>query len=258
MKKISLLFLVFFALSSCDVEVLKQIARELTLIRMALERTGLKEMQKLRQELEAVKKELAGLKEGKQAEREKIVQIKIKPHDPILGNPSAKLVLVEFSDFQCPYCGRFFSQTYPVLKKKYVETGKVKMVFKDLPLPFHPAAFPAALAGQCALEQGKFWEMHDRIFYNQSLLTSKDTAVLHSFASAIGLNMAQFRRCMDTEKYKKEVQEDTAEANALGFTGTPTFVLGKEISPGVVEGKIVVGAQPTQTFEAEIDSLLEK
>ncbi|MFN4182011.1 MAG: DsbA family protein [bacterium] len=254
MRKISLLFLVLAVFTSCDVELLKQITRELTLIRMAMERMGLKEIQKFRQELDAVKKELANIKEGKQPE--KIVKTQIKLHDPVMGNPSAKIVVVEFSDFQCPFCARFFSQTYPSLKKKYVDTGKVKMVFKDLPLPIHPAAFQAALAAQCALEQGKFWEMHDRIFYNQAMLTPRDTNVLQSFASAIGLNIGDFRRCLEAEKYKKEVQEDMQEASSLGINGTPTFVVGREVSRGVVEGKLIVGAQPLQVFEAELDSLL--
>ncbi len=253
MKRTYLLFFILWWFIGCNPSTLERIAQQLTLIRMALERVSVEEIKKLRQELDAVKRELAGLREGKPP-AERLLRTTIKSHDPIRGNKNAKVVIVEFSDYQCPFCSRWFMQTHPDLQRKYIDTGKVKLVYKDLTLPIHAEADEAANAAHCAGEQGKYWEMHDRIFYNQGLLKNKD--VFDSFGSALGLQMPDFRKCMETNRYQKAIQADVQEANALGITGTPSFIIGREVSPGVVEGKLIVGAQPTALFTSELDALL--
>jgi len=164
--------------------------------------------------------------------------------DPYMGDEDAPVTIIEFSDFQCPYCTRFYSQTLPKIKKNYVDTGKVKFVYRDLALRDHPQAKNAAMASQCANDQGKFWEYHDEIFDNQRSLSVDK---LKSMASDLRLDTAKFNDCLDSGKYSDEVDKDSREANAAGMTGTPGFV---------INGYILKGAQPYDVFESVIDALL--
>lgn len=181
--------------------------------------------------------------------------------DPVLGNPNAPVTVVEFSDYECPFCKRHYDQTHVQLKKNYIDTGKVKLVFRDLPLSFHdPMATTEAIAANCAREQGgdtAYYKMHDVIFEkttsNGNGLT-KDQ--LYQFAADQGLNQANFKSCVDSEKYKEEVSKDLADAGIIGATGTPSFVVGKSTGEEI-EGKLIVGAQPYAAFQVEIDSLLQ-
>lgn len=180
--------------------------------------------------------------------------------DPVLGNPDAPVTVVEFSDYECPFCKRHFEQTYAQLKTNYIDTGKVKLVFRDLPLSFHdPLATKEAIAANCAREQGNdetYFKMHDEIFKtttsNGSGLTMDQ---LYGLASKVGINQDNFKACIDADKYKDEVAKDLADAGAAGATGTPSFVIGK--SGEQVSGKLIVGAQPYSAFQAEIDALLQ-
>lgn len=181
--------------------------------------------------------------------------------DPVLGNPNAPVTIVEFSDYECPFCKRHYDQTHAQLKKNYIDSGKVKLVFRDLPLSFHdPMATTEAIAANCAKEQGgdtAYYKFHDIMFEkttsNGSGLT-KDQ--LNQFALDQGLNQANFKTCVDSQKYKDEVSKDLADAANAGATGTPSFIIGK--SKGTeIEGKLVVGAQPYSVFQSEIDSLLQ-
>jgi len=181
--------------------------------------------------------------------------------DPVTGDPKAPVTIVEFSDYECPFCKRHYDQTYSQLKTNYIDKGKVKLVFRDLPLSFHdPMATTEAIAANCAREQGgdiAYYKFHDVMFEkttsNGNGLT-KDQ--LYQFASDQGLNQANFKTCVDSEKYKEEVSKDLADAGAAGATGTPSFIIGKSGS-GEIEGKLIVGAQPYAAFQAEIDSLLQ-
>jgi protein-disulfide isomerase len=166
--------------------------------------------------------------------------------DPMIGDPDAPVTIVEFSDFQCPFCERFYSQTYLSLKENYVDTGKVKIVFRDFPLSFHPEAEPAALAAECANEQGEFWAFHDLIFENQG---SMSASAYLEWAAEIGLDVGQFSECVDSQKYKSEVASDYNDGGRLGVTGTPGFF---------VNGELVTGAQPYAVFAAAIDAQLAK
>ena len=177
--------------------------------------------------------------------------------DPVLGNRNAPLVLIEFSDFQCPFCRSFYTQTLNQLKTTYVDTGKVAFVYKDLPLPYHEGAIPYALASECADEQGKWEEMHDKIFDEQNIEGTGTIAypgvdALKQWASEIGLNTQQFNSCFDSEKYRDEIQEDLRLANEVGVGATPTFLIGNAQN-GFTK---VEGALPFAVFKQVIDEQL--
>lgn len=168
---------------------------------------------------------------------------------PVEGAQNAPVTIIEYSDFQCPFCGRFFGDAYPQIKQQYIATGKVKLVFKDFPLTsLHPMAEKAAEAGQCALAQGndKFWALHDLIFTNQAQLS---VANLKLWASQVsGLDTAKFNSCLDAGQMATIVQQQEQEGQAAGVTGTPSFV---------INGQLVVGAQPFSAFQTAINAALQ-
>ncbi|GEM_PF-1430392 len=144
---------------------------------------------------------------------------------PTLGSASAPITLVEFSDFQCPYCGRFFSQTFPQLKSNYFDTGKVQLFFRDFPLSFHENARPAAIAAKCILEQSNdkmYFAFHDKIFTNQPALSLDN---LPKWAAEVGANAAKFKACFDGKKTDAAVTADFDAGQTAGVTGTPGFFL---------------------------------
>ena len=175
---------------------------------------------------------------------------------PSKGNKDAKLVLVEFSDYQCPFCGRHVRETSPQLDADYIKTGKVKHIFKDFPLDFHQNAFKAAEAANCAGDEGKYWEMHDILFKNQTALTTED---LLSYAKEIGIkDTKKFTQCLDSGKYTEEVKEDIKVGQQAGVTGTPTFFLGFTEKDGTKVKVIskIVGAKAYPGFKEEIDKAI--
>ncbi len=181
--------------------------------------------------------------------------------DPVLGDKNAKVTLIDFTDYECPYCKRHFDQTYSQLKKEYIDTGKVKLVVRDLPLPFHQNAHKEAQAAECAREQGGdvvYFKYHDEIFERT---TSNGTGLaldqLSVIANDLGLNGATLQSCLDSEKYKAEVDKDLSDASKVGASGTPTFFIGKSSADGVITGTKIVGAQPYSAFQTEIDKQLK-
>jgi len=178
--------------------------------------------------------------------------------DPVKGNPDAPVTVVEFSDFQCPFCSRFFEQTLPLIEENYIDTGKIKLVYKDLPLDKHSNARSAHIAAECADEQGKFWEYHDVLFQKQAewhRLASSDLDItLSQFAVDLGMQAASFESCMESQDIADEVNQDTLEAARYGATGTPTFFIGNE-KVGFIK---VGGAQPYLVFRGAIDEQLVK
>jgi protein-disulfide isomerase len=180
--------------------------------------------------------------------------------DPFMGDKNAPITMIEFSDFECPFCKSFYDQTLPQIKKNYIDTGKVKFVYRDLPLPFHdPMATKEAIASNCAREQGgdeKFFEYHDEIFNrtksNGNGLNDED---LQTIAQDVGLNMSQFDSCIQDDAQDQEVKNDIAAAQAAGATGTPGFVIGKSTPDGNINGQLVIGAQPYAAFEALLNTL---
>lgn len=170
--------------------------------------------------------------------------LEIALDDPVLGNPNAPVTLVEFSDFQCPFCAR----VRPTLKRLHEAYGdRVRIVWKDFPLTsIHPQAFKAAEAGQCAREQGKFWEYHDRLFDNQQAL---EPEFLKRYAADTGLDAAKFSACLETAKYAARVQAQMGVGNSLGVSSTPSVF---------INGRLLNGAQPYEAFSAIIDEELER
>lgn len=162
---------------------------------------------------------------------------------PTKGKADAPITIIEFSDFQCPFCSRA-NETIEQVKEAYGD--KVKVVFKNLPLPFHNEAEPAAVAALAAGEQGKFWEMHDKLFENQSSL-SADTYV--KLAGELGLDVEKFKKDLESDRLKKQVKDDAELAGTLGVRGTPGFF---------VNGVQVRGARPFPYFKQIIDRLLAK
>jgi protein-disulfide isomerase len=169
----------------------------------------------------------------------------------MLGSKDAPLTIVEYTDYQCPFCQRFHVTSFPELKKAYIDTGKVRFFSKDMPLDFHPNAMRAALAARCAGEQGKFWELRDTMGANPNSL---DIEHIMNFASDLKLDTKALRACVDSEKYKEPVQRDVLEAMKIGANGTPTFIVGKSVGNGV-DGELVVGALPYQMFDMKLKDL---
>jgi len=173
--------------------------------------------------------------------------------DLVLGSPDAKVLMIEFGDYQCPSCRMFWKDIEPRLKKDYIDTGKVKLVFRDFPLTqIHPEAVMAAIAVNCAGEQGKYWQFHDKVFreqYNKGddVIRMKATD-LKKWAKDIGVDQAKFDQCLDSEKFKNEVMKDKADGDAAGVQGTPTFF---------INGRIIGGAQQYPEYRKLIDELLK-
>ncbi len=174
--------------------------------------------------------------------------------DPIEGAKNAKVTVIEFTDFQCPFCSRHYTDTYGQIKKDYVDTGKIKYVVRDFPLSFHPNAEPAAIAAGCANDQGKFWEMHDKLFTNQATWSNMGDAkpTFKQYAADIKLDTAKFNSCLDNGEHKDEIQKDEADGIASGINGTPGFwVVGAD-----GKGQLISGAVPYASFKQAIDALL--
>jgi len=166
--------------------------------------------------------------------------------DPSMGNAKAKVTVIEFSDFECPFCGRYFSQTLPQIKSDYIDTGKINYVFRDFPLSFHASARPAALAADCVFDKTDsetYFKYHDLLYSNQQSLTTDN---LKKWASDLGVDIAD---CLDKEEFSAEVAKDVADGQAAGVRGTPAFF---------INGTLVSGAQPFEAFKAAIDAELAK
>jgi protein-disulfide isomerase len=178
-----------------------------------------------------------------QAEPAQLYQIPVSASAPVHGPKNAKVTIIEFSDFQCPFCSR----VVPTLKKIHEEYGdKVRVVWMNLPLPFHDKAMPAALAAMAAHEQGKFWEYHDKLFGNQQAIAPAD---LEKYAQELGLDAAKVKAAVESGKYKKQIAQDMEVASRFGARGTPTFF---------INGKLFRGAQPFEAFKAMIDGELKR
>lgn len=185
------------------------------------------------------------------------VKVSDRSDAPVLGNKNAKVTMYEFSDFQCPFCKKFFDETYGQLKAKYIDTGKVKLVYRHYPLSFHQNAQKAAEAAECANRQGKFKDYHDVLFKNgKGDGTGLAVEDLKKYANDLGLNSGnfgfgknKFNTCLDNGETAEVVKKDMADAGAVGISGTPSFV---------INGVKMVGAQPFSSFEQTIEAALKK
>jgi protein-disulfide isomerase len=233
-----------------------------------------------KQEIINLQTEIAALKAGQEAMQKDLAEIKTLVQQgapaapaaapafreqvvsigaaPFKGEATATVTLIEFSDYQCPFCGRHYKQVMPKIVSDYVDTGKLKYVMFEHPISsLHDNAYNASLAALCAGDQGKYWEMHNIMFDNQKEL---EVDKLKSYAVTIGLNAAEFNTCLDTKKYEKQVNSDLAIADGLGVEGTPGFAIGltdpKDPSKATLSAYIK-GAQAFDKFKANIDQLLE-
>jgi len=171
-----------------------------------------------------------------------------------LGSDDAPITMIEFADYQCPFCRSFHSTTFGQIQKNFVETGKLRYVSRDLPLPIHAQAPQAARAARCAGDQHKFWELRHLLITNQDKLGREDVL---GYAQSLNMDVPAFTVCVDSKRYDALVQQDSVDANDIGVMGTPTFVLGKTNQKGRFEGVKIVGAQPYAVFDAKIKELLE-
>ena len=208
---------------------------------------------------EAIAKlELKLLQNQLPTEQSKLLMKISADNDPVIGNPDASITIIEFSDFQCPFCARFYSQTLPLIYEEYIDQGKVKLVFRDFPIQsIHPNAVPASVASECANEQGKFKEMHDILFDNQNQWNKQVTvdalSLFSQYATEIQLEQETFDSCLTSGKYIEEIQKDLVDGQNYGVTGTPGFFVGND-QIGYVQIK---GAQPFDSFKKVIDAQLD-
>lgn len=173
----------------------------------------------------------------------------------IRGRADAPVTLIEYSDFTCGYCLKFFRDTWPKLQAKYVETGKLRFVYRDYPRADRGVGVEAAVAARCAGTQGRYWAMHDRLFGQGGRL---DSGAFRNYAKAIGLDQEAFARCFDERRYLESIFQDRQEANRWGFHGTPGFILMHTVG-GATEKEPAVaipGAFPFDEFAEEIERLL--
>ena len=210
----------------------------------------LKELKEIRQVLEKIEKQ-GGRAAAKRPSRPTTAEVSIKGK-PVMGAEDAPITVVEFADYQCPFCLRFTRSTFPHLKRKYIDTGKVRWVALNLPLPFHKDARKAAQAAHCAGEQGKFWEMREILFMNPQRLNTEN---LPAHAQTLSLDMQAFGACLQSERHLKEIDQDAADAKSVSLTGTPSFIIGKTASDSI-SGQVVIGAQPLNVFDAAINKAM--
>jgi len=230
-------------------------------------------------DLAELKGEVKGLKEGQVAMQKDLAEIKklleegaraapskpaFKPTEvtiddaPVLGAADAIVTLVEFSDYQCPFCRRHKDNVMPDLVKNFVDTGKLKYVMREFPLAMHANAKGAAQAALCAGDQDQYWQMHDKMFENQRKLKVEN---LKAFGAELGLDSAVFDACLDDGKYAKQVSADLTTGGRMGITGTPAFVLGltdpKDPNKANVT-QFISGAQSLEKFTLTIEDLLKE
>jgi protein-disulfide isomerase len=232
-----------------------------------------------KEELAELKGEVKSLKEGQAAMQKDLADIKkllqqgaraapsrpaFKPTEvtiegaPVLGAADAIVTLVEFSDYDCPFCRRHKDRVMPDLVKNFVDTGKLKYVMREFPLAMHPNAKGAAQAALCAGDQDQYWQMHDKMFENQRKLAVEN---LKAFAAELELDTAAFDACLDDGKYAKQVSDDLTSGGRMGITGTPAFVLGLTDPKDPNKAKVtefISGAQSLEKFTQVIENLLKQ
>ena len=179
------------------------------------------------------------------AEAPTIDNSKLVDDDAVKGDKNAPVTIVEFSDYECPFCEKFYTQTLPQIEENYIKTGKVKLIYRDFPLGFHAQAQKAAEAAECAGEQGKYYEMHNLLFEKG---VAGGVSSFKEYAKEIKLDTTKFDQCLDSGKMSSEVQKDAADGGKYGVQGTPAFF---------INGKLLSGAQPYSVFQQAIEAELK-
>jgi len=234
-----------------------------------------------REEVQALREEVAQLRAGQEKMQADLAEIKklleagnrpaaaaapaFAPRDLVLGDAPFKggadavVTVVEYSDYQCPFCKRHATTVFPELIKLYGDSGRVRFVMREMPIVnIHPRAMAASQAALCANDQGKYWAMHDQLFLDQRALADAD---LKAHAATIGLDTTAFGACFDTQRHGGTIAEHQKEAASMGIAGTPSFVIGLTDAkdPGTVHlTKYIRGAQALPAFQAAIDELLKE
>ncbi|HVI07669.1 MAG TPA: thioredoxin domain-containing protein [Candidatus Binatia bacterium] len=170
-----------------------------------------------------------------------------------IGRADAPVTMVEFTDYQCPFCRKFESDSFAQIKKEYIDTGKVRFVSRDLPLDFHPNAPAAAMAARCAGDQGKFWQIRDAMMLDSATDLGPDALI--KYGEKVSLDMTSYRTCLSDKKYTEDIKKDSVDAGKLGISGTPSFVIGKT-DKAEIAGVRIVGAVPYAVFESAIKDAL--
>ncbi len=234
-----------------------------------------------REEIKELKEEVQALRQGQEkmqgelAEIKKLLQQQARPSTPTRtqafkpvdirlgqkesrGAEDAPVTLIEYSDYHCPFCKRHADQVLPALLEKYVESGKVRFIMREYPIPrLHPRAEAASRVALCAGEQGQYWAMHDALFEDQKTTSDEH---FNSLAAGLGLDQEAFAECIGSDRIAERIKANTSEAQRMGVSGTPSFVVGltdPEDSDKVKLTKFIRGAQSQQAFSAAIDELLK-
>jgi protein-disulfide isomerase len=225
-------------------------------------RTLHNEIQALKEGQHAIQNDLKAIKElltARQRPRSNVQDVNFTVNvgkDPAKGPSDAKVTLIEFTDYQCPYCARHARAVLPQLTKDFIDTGKIRYVLRDFPLAsIHKDAVKAHEAAHCAGEQGKYWEMHDQLFAHPKELQA-DKMAGHAETAGVTDGPA-FQACVDNGKYEEQTKVSVAEGTKVGVRGTPSFLLGLTEADGTVKAtKLIRGAQPYPVFQQQINALL--
>jgi protein-disulfide isomerase len=226
------------------------------------------EVQRLTQEVEKLRTAYIGMQEEIRQVKALLQQLSIPAAaSPVAGtehslegaqfkgSPRARVVLAEYSDFHCPFCASHVTGSYRQITREYVDTGRLRYAFMSFPIEtLHPLAFRAHLAAACAADEGRFWEMHDRLFADARTV---DADALAGLASGIGLDRVRFRSCLDGQRHADALRRMIGAGQRLGINGTPTFVIGVIGADEKFRvATIIVGAKPYPVFKQAIDSVL--
>jgi protein-disulfide isomerase len=220
------------------------------------------QFQQLQHDVEKLKKQVQILSREQrlQPTTPPVIEVAPKPKSvslgtiPPLGNPDAKVALIEFADYECPYCKRFYRQSFGSIKNRFIDSGKIMYVFRDLPAPNRPQALPAAIAARCAGEQGKYYEMQSLLFSHGKSL-QKNSYV--KFGNKLGLDSSKFLACLINNNQAERVKQDVNEAQSLGIRGTPTFYIGTVEGNKIVDPRQIVGALPYSYFKQALEKALK-
>lgn len=206
-------------------------------------------------ELKQIRQVLEKMQSGQQAPApDDKVSYKFSPGGFSMGDAKAPLVMVEYTDFQCPFCQQFHNTAFAQIKANYIDTGKIRFVSRDFPLDFHDNARRAATAGRCASEQGKYWEMRHAMIVNAEQLKADN---LMTYAANVKLDVPKFKTCLEADKFKAQIDQDIAEGGVAGVQGTPSFVIGY-LENDKLQGVRLVGSQPYAQFDAKIQEMLDQ
>jgi protein-disulfide isomerase len=210
--------------------------------------------QQILKELQEIRKILQGFQDAANQQPPQDISLPVTG-EPFKGSPAAHVAIIEYSDFQCPFCGGYAREVFPKIDSEYIKNGKIRYYFRDLPLPMHSNAMQAAQAARCAGDEGKFWEMHALLFSHQDAL---DAASLKKQAETIGVDPARFAECLTSGKYRNNVARSVATAERMRIDGTPAFLIGVTDEKGeqLKVTQVLFGAKPFEEFKTVLDAAL--